>query len=224
MLPVLAVTGLAKEARLASGPGVVAIGAGGDPQRLRVLLEGRDPPACRAVVSIGIAGGLAPGLAAGDVVVASAIVAGGERHPADPAVAEAVMARLACLGARLHHAAIAGVETAILTVADKAGLQARTGAVAVDMESHVAAAFAARHGLPFAAIRVICDPAGRAIPAFAAQALKPDGEPDIPAVLAALFRDPRQIGPLVHLARDSGRAFAVLKRCRPLLGASLGVP
>lgn len=222
MLPVLAVTGLAKEARLAAGPGVIAIGAGGDPRRLRALLEIRVPPECRAVVSIGIAGGLAPDLAAGDVVVATEIVAGDRSYPADRAVADALMARLAALGSVL--AAVAGVETAILAPADKASLHARTGAVAVDMESHVAAAFAARHGLPFAAIRVICDPAKRAIPAFAAQALKPNGEPDIVAVLMAILRDPRQIGPLMHLARDSGRAFAVLKRCRPLLGASLGVP
>ncbi|MFD0933977.1 phosphorylase, partial [Methylobacterium trifolii] len=33
MLPILAVTGLAKEARLAAGPGVEAVGAGGSPQR-----------------------------------------------------------------------------------------------------------------------------------------------------------------------------------------------
>ncbi|MCJ2082926.1 phosphorylase [Methylobacterium sp. J-090] len=224
MLPVLAVTGLAKEARLAAGPGVVAIGAGGNPQRLRTLLEARRPPDCRAVVSIGIAGGLAPDLAPGDVVVASEIMAGDQRYPADPAVADALMARLASLGGSLRRSAIVGVETAILTVVDKAGLQARTGAAIVDMESHVAAAFAARHGLPFAAIRVVCDPADRAIPAFAAQALKPNGEPDIVAVLTAILRDPRQIGPLVHLARDSGRAFAALTRCRPLLGHGLGVP
>ena len=223
MLPVHAVTGLAKEARLAAGPGVVAIGAGGDPLRLRALLDARTPPDCRAVISIGIAGGLAPDLLPGDVVVATEIVAGDRGYSADGLVSDALMARLAALGS-VRRAAIAGVETAILTPADKAGLHARTGAVAVDMESQVAADFATRHGLPFAAIRVVCDPATRAIPAFAAQALKPNGEPDIGAVLAALLRDPRQIGPLVHLARDSGRAFAVLKRCRPLLGESLGVP
>lgn len=223
MLPVLAVTGLAKEARLAAGPGVVAIGAGGNPQRLRALLEARTPPDCRAVVSIGIAGGLAPDLVPGDVVIATEIVARDRSYPSDGAIADALMGRLAGFGS-VRRAAVAGVETAILAVADKADLHAHTGAAAVDMESQVAAAFAARHGLPFAAIRVVCDPAGRAIPAFAAQALKPNGEPDIVAVLTAILRDPRQIGTLVHLARDSGRAFAALKRCRPLLGASLGVP
>jgi hopanoid-associated phosphorylase len=224
MLPVLAVTGLAKEARLAAGPGVAAIGAGGNPQRLRILLEAHGPSACRAVVSIGIAGGLASDLVPGDLVIASDIVAGDRRYRAETAVADALLARLAPFGGSVRRSAIAGVEAAILTVADKASLHARTGAVAVDMESHVAAAFAAAHGLPFAAIRVVCDPADRAIPAFAASALKPDGEPDIAAVLLAVLREPRQIGPLVHLARDSGRAFAALKRCRTLLGPGLGVP
>ncbi|GJD32500.1 5'-methylthioadenosine/S-adenosylhomocysteine nucleosidase [Methylobacterium adhaesivum] len=224
MLPILAVTGLAKEARLASGPGVVAIGAGGNPQRLRALLAARKPPNCRAVVSIGIAGGLAPDLAPGDVVIASEIIAGQHRYPADAHIADALMDRLADLGGSVRRSPIAGVETAILAVADKTALHIRTGAIAVDMESHVAADFAASHGLPFAAIRIVCDPADRAIPAFAAQALKPDGEPDIAAVLRALLRDPRRIGPLMHLARDSGRAFATLTRCRPLLGPGLGVP
>lgn len=179
MLPVLAVTGLAKEARLAAGPGVTAIGAGGNPERLRALLDARIPPACRAVVSIGIAGGLRPDLAPGDVVIASEVVTGHGRLVADPAVAAALVNRLEGVGSRVCLAAIAGVETAILGVADKAALRERTGTVAVDMESHVAAAYAAAHGLPFAAIRIVCDPADRAIPAFAAQALKPNGEPDL---------------------------------------------
>lgn len=224
MLPVLAVTGLAKEARLATGPGVTAIGAGGDPARLRALLEARNLPACRAIVSIGIAGGLSPDLVPGDVVIASEVVTGSGRLAADSAVAATLMERLATLGGRVRLAPVAGVEAAILTAVAKAALHGRTGAASVDMESHVAAAYAEAHGLPFAAIRIVCDPADRAIPAFAAQALKPNGEPDIVAVLSAVLHDPRQIGPLVHLARDSGRAFAALKRCRDLLGSGLGIP
>jgi hypothetical protein len=110
-----------------------------------------------------------------------------------------------------------------MTVSDKAELHARTGALAVDMESHVAAAFAARHALPFAAIRVVCDPAERALPAFAAAALTPEGEPDIRAVLGALLRGRARIGDLIRLGRDSSAAFAALARCRARLGPGLGV-
>lgn len=223
-LPVLAVTGLAKEARLAAGPGVTAIGAGGDPARLRALLAQRTEPGCRAVVSIGIAGGLDPDLLPGDVLVATSIVTPSGRHAADPAIVEAMRRALDGSGLRMRSAVLAGVDAAVLTVAHKAALRRATGAAGVDMESHVAAAFAERHGLPFAALRIVCDPAARAIPAFAAKALKPNGEPDIRAVLSAVARDPSQIRPLVHLARDSGTAFASLKRCRSHLGDGLGVP
>ncbi|KQT81093.1 phosphorylase [Methylobacterium sp. Leaf465] len=223
-LPVLAVTGLAKEARLASGAGVRAIGAGGDPERLRALLAARHEPGCRAVVSLGIAGGLDPDLVPGDVLIATAIVTPTQRYPADPAIAAAWMRALAGSGSTVREAVLAGVDAAVIDVSAKAALRTATGCAGVDMESHVAAAYAARHGLPFAALRIVCDPADRAIPAFAAQALKPDGEPDIRAVLAAIARQPGQIPALIRLARDSGRAFQSLTRCRARLGTALGVP
>ncbi|AWN42249.1 phosphorylase [Methylobacterium durans] len=223
-LPVLAVTGLAKEGRLAAGPGVAAIGAGGNPHRLQAMLAERVQPGCRAVVSIGIAGGLDPDLLPGDVVIASAVQAGNRRYEADASIAAALLARLARPGLKVLPGDLAGVDAAVLSLEGKADLWSRTGAAAVDMESHVAAAFAERHGVPFAAIRVVCDPAHRALPAFAAQALKPNGEPDILAVLAALARGSAKVGGLVRLARDSKAAFGSLARCRALLGPGLGIP
>ncbi|WP_336488555.1 phosphorylase [Methylobacterium nigriterrae] len=222
--PVLAVTGMAKEARIASGPGVTAIGAGGNTQRLRALLADRLEPGCRAVVSIGIAGGLDPGLVPGDIVVASGVVADRRRFAVDPVLAEALLARLAKPGVRAVAGDLAGVDTAVLSLDGKADLRAGTNALAVDMESHAAAIFAERHALPFAAIRVVCDPAHRALPAFAAKALKPDGEPDIRVILAALARDPGKLSAIIRLARDSSAAFSALARARALLGAGLGMP
>lgn len=221
---VLAVAGLAREARIAAGPGVEAIQAGGSPQRLRLLLDGRAAPACRAVVSFGIAGGLDPALWTGDVVVATGIVAPTGRLAADPHLVAVLFDRLAGIGRRVVSADVAGVDAAILTVADKTALRAATGAVAVDMESHVAAAYAARHGLPFAAIRVVCDAADRALPAFAADALNPDGEPDILAVLRALATGRARPRDLFGLARDSAAAFKALAACRGRLSDGLGVP
>ena len=222
--PVLAVTGLARERRLAAGAGVEAVGAGGSPVRLRALLEARDAPGCRAVISFGIAGGLDPDLKPGDVVVGTGVVTEAGRRPADLDAAASLLGRLSGLTGRVVSADVAGVDAATLAVGDKAALRARTGASAVDMESHVAAAFAGRHGLPFAILRVVCDPAGRALPAFAANALTPDGEPDIRAVLGALVLGRARIGDLLRLGRDSATAFAVLGRCRALLGPGIGFP
>ncbi len=223
-LPVLAVSGLAKEIRLAAGPGVEAIGAGGDPQRLSRLLDARAAPGCRAVVSFGIAGGLDPSLRPGDVVVGTGIVSPAGRFASDPALVAALVRSLSGSGPCPVQADLAGADAAVLSVVAKAELHRASGAAAVDMESHVAAAFAQRHALPFAALRVVCDPAARALPAFAAAALTPDGEPDIRAVLGALLRGRARIGDLIRLGRDSSAAFAALARCRRALGPGLGLP
>lgn len=228
ILPVLAVTGLAKERRLAAGAGVEAVGAGGDPGRLRVMLDARPVLGCRAVVSFGIAGGLDPALRPGDLVIATVVhgtgPAAGTHWALDAGLGDALAARLATQGRPVVRGGLVGADAAVLTVAAKADLHARTAAAAVDMESHVAAAFAARHALPCAAIRVVCDPAERALPAFAAAALTPEGEPDIRAVLGALLRGRARPGALIRLARDSSAAFATLVRTRAALGAGLGVP
>ncbi len=223
-LPVLMVTGLAKEMRLAEGPGLVAIASGGDTLRLRRQLAERSLPGCRAVLSFGIAGGLDPSLSAGDVVVATGIVAGGERRTAHPALSDQLAATLLAGGIRAKRADIAGVDAALLTADEKAAARRATGAAAVDMESHVACEFAARHGLVFAAIRIICDPATRTLPAMVANAVKPDGEVDPFAVLIDLIRKPMQVVALPRLATEARTSFRALGRCRDLLGIGRGLP
>src|SRR4051794_40036754 len=129
-LPVLMVTGLAKEMRLAEGPGLAAIASAGDTARLRRRLAERTAPGCRAVLSFGIAGGLDPGLAAGDVVVATGIVAGGKRWAAHPALSDQLAAMLLTGGVLSRRADIAGVDSPLLTAEDKAATRLATGAAA----------------------------------------------------------------------------------------------
>ena len=90
------------------------------------------------------------------------------------------------------------------------------------MESHVAARAAARHGLPFTALRVVTDPAGRALPHAASVGMRADGHVDLPAILASLARDPRQLPGLIRTGLDARSAFAALLRCRQLLGPGFG--
>ena len=56
---------------------------------------------------------------------------------------------------RVVRGGLAGVEQVIAAKAGKAALGRETGAAAVDMESHIAADYATKAGLPFAALRVI---------------------------------------------------------------------
>ena len=114
---------------------------------------------------------------------------------------------------------IAGVETPLASVAAKAALYAATGAAAVDMESAAVARAAARHGLPFAILRAIADPAQRPLPLAALVAMRADGGVALGAVLGALAQNPGQLPDLVRLGLDSRRGFSSLVRARALLGA-----
>ena len=210
--------------RLAEGPGLVAIASGGDTQRLRTLLADRPVPGCRAVLSFGIAGGLDPSLAPGDVVVATGVITKGKRWPAHPALADSLAGSLMNGGIKVRRADIAGVDAPLLDADAKAATWHQTGAAAVDMESHVASAFAARHGLIFAALRIVCDPATRSMPSVVANALRPDGGVDHFAIFADLVRRPTQLVDLSRLAAEARASFRVLSRCRDLLGIGRGFP
>ena len=102
---------------------------------------------------------------------------------------------------------LAGAEQVIAAKACKAALHSETGAVAVDMESHIAAAYAAEAGLPFAALRVIADPASRALPVLAMTAIKPNGEIDLRKVLRSVARNPSSLRALVSTGIDFNRAL-----------------
>jgi adenosylhomocysteine nucleosidase len=93
----------------------------------------------------------------------------------------------------------------------------------VDMESHVAAAFATHHGLPFAAVRVVCDPAHRALPELITTALRADGEVSLRNVFRSLRQRPKQLLALPRLAHDAAEGFRALRRCRELLGHGFGM-
>jgi hypothetical protein len=112
---------------------------------------------------------------------------------------------------------LAGVEQVIAATACKAALRSETGAAAVDMESHIAAAYAAEAGLPFAALRVISDPASRALPALAMSAIKPNGDIDLRKVLRGVARNPTTLRALVSTGIDFNRALRSLRGCRSFL-------
>ena len=271
LLPLLAVVGLKREARLIASPGVLTAIGGGDGVGLQRRLEGIVASrAVRAVVSVGIGGALSPELRVGDWVVADRVVSGAESWAVDSALRAQLEAAVRPLtlptprrGAgpfllpqgererasaplplrererpaaepwegegsrrrvRVFTGAIAASDVMVVDAAAKAALHAATGALGVDMESHVAARFAAAHGPPFAALRIISDGADRALPRAAQAGMKKDGGIDVLAVLRALARDPRQLPALVRTGREAEVAFrqlALLNR-HDLLGR-LGV-
>ena len=215
--PVLIVTGLVQEARIAAGPGMIVICSSSDPGQLRALLATLDSSSFRGVISFGVAGGLDPTLRSGDVVVATEVLAGDTRFLAGLALNDEMIARAALRRRRVVRGGLAGVEQVVAARACKAALRSETGAAAVDMESHIAAAYAAAAGLPFAALRVISDPASRALPELTKTAIKPNGDIDLRKVLRGLARNPMTLRALVSTGIDFNRALRSLRGCRGFL-------
>jgi len=220
--PFLAVTGLAIEARIAAGPGVEVVCSGCDPARLHRLLHGLTPTRYRAVISFGLSGALDPALRPGDIVVATEIKSDAGDWPMATMLSGAVTDRLRDVGNTTTRAALAGVDAPVIAATNKADLWKRTGAAAVDMESHVAASFGAAVGLPVCALRVISDPAARNLPPVAARALTADGRVDLAAIVAGVAGNPKQIPLLIQAGRDARVAFSALRRVRRLLEFGLG--
>lgn len=215
--PILIVTGLAQEARIAAGAGMTVICSSSDPKQLRALLATFDPSTIRGVISFGVAGGLCPTLKSGDVVVATEVMAGDSRWLAGFALSEELIAGTGLGRRRVVQGGLAGVEKVVAAQAGKAALHLETGAIAVDMESHIAAAYAAEAGLPFAALRVVSDPASRALPALAMAAIKPNGDIDLRKVLRGVARNPLSLRALVSTGLDFNRALRSLRGCRAFL-------
>ena len=214
---ILAVTGLQREAAILRGPGVKVLVSGGRADALEAMLAAE--PAAEAVVSIGLAGALVPGLSPGDWVVATAVASEAGRHATDPTWTEELRRRLAPRG----YGTILGSDRMLVTGADKQAAHRRWDAVAVDMESHVAARAAARLGAPFAAVRVISDGAEQDLPPAVLVGMKPDGGMALAAVLGDLARNPSQLPALMRAGRDAGRAFRTLADGRRLLGPRIGL-
>jgi adenosylhomocysteine nucleosidase len=172
-----------------------------------------------AIISFGVAGGLARELAPGTKLVArSVIAADGARFDSDPVWSQ----RLAkALGGALI-ADIAGIDLPVAAVAERRALHLKTGALAADTESHVAARIASSCGLPFTAFRVVADPAHRELPHAALVAIRPDGSLAFGAILSSLFKNPRQVTQLLQTANDARAAFVALFRGRKMLAGRFG--
>jgi hopanoid-associated phosphorylase len=217
--PVIAVTGLKAEAWIAAGPRTLALSSCGDVSGLARRLEAALTNEASAIISFGVAGGLAPGLAPGTKLVAGAVVTeDGTRYCGDPVWSK----RLACALGGAAIADIAGVDLPVGGPAERLALHLKTGAHAADMESHIAARIAAAHKLPFAAFRVVADPAERQLPHAAVVAIKPDGSLALGAIAGSILRDPGQVPQLLLTALDARAAFAALFRGRKMLAGPLG--
>jgi len=216
---VIAASGLRAEARIAArSGGVRAVAVGNDTARLDDLARQWAAQGGEAIISFGIAAGLAPQYSAGACLIGREVVFGGASYSADPAWTASIKKLVG--GADVVR--IAGVDRPLAHPSEKQALCMASGAAAADMESHLVARIAAELVLPFAILRVIADPAERELPPAALAGMRADGTLNVGAVLASLARNPGQLPALIRLAAEAGRAGAALLRCSDRLGPRLG--
>jgi len=218
---VLLATGLAFEARLARAGGTTRICCGRGPQ-MAVALATAIGPGCRGILSFGIAAGLDPQLRAGAFVVASSVIgANGVKGalPTDERWSQKLLP--ACPHA--VQAPVLGVDAPVSKAVEKRRLFMQTGAAALDMESHIAASVASSHGLPFAVLRVVADPATQGVPPAALAGMREDGSTDAAGVLRALMKTPGDLIDLPGLAFNALIARAALARASRQLAPGFGL-
>ncbi len=170
-----------------------------------------------ALISFGFAGALDPALKVGDLVVADCVLAeNGDRAQVNEALRRGLANDLptAVIGP------VCGIDTLAVTSVQKEILRHRTGAIAVDMESHIVADVATRQGLSFATVRAVSDIAETGLPPAAVGALTPDGSIALTRILGHLLRQPTSIPAVVGLSVNSNRARRTLRTAAAALRAA----
>ena len=169
----------------------------------------------RLVVSCGFCGGLDPGLIAGDLVLATAVRATSGELLEAPEPARLAAAALLD-GVRYRQGELVQAASVATTVEEKRA-RARSGALALDMESFAVARAAEQAGIPWLALRAVVDPADSPLPEFTRETRRGYAWPALKYALSG----PRAAARLIRLARDSRLAGAALTTALRRLGPAL---
>jgi adenosylhomocysteine nucleosidase len=207
LTPVLCTSGLAAEAKVARAAGFQVIVGAGDPQRTAELVELAAKRA-RFLISFGVAGGLAPHLRSGQVILSAEVIGNDRRwYPG-----QRFHRRVGELARRIGalEGPVLGSSDILSTEEDKTRAWRDTGALAVDLESAIVARTAEAAGLPFLVLRTIADPATRELPPAALIPLWKNGTPALHRVFSEVLRRPWQIRALFGLARETHQALTAL--------------
>jgi adenosylhomocysteine nucleosidase len=211
-------------AMVANGPGRKLAGAAVDVVKEHMEITG--------LISVGFCGGLQPVLAAGDIFVATEVMApltdvrgsvGPARGSVGPARDGADVAHYGAVRVSERFAALApatqksfrqggllSIDRVISTAAEKTEL-GNTGAAAVEMEAAAVATRARDWNVPFYAVRVITDTCGETFPLEFNQMRSGDGRFSRAKIIKAALRKPFVVFPeLIKLNGTTKRAARAL--------------
>ena len=186
------------------------IPSGSSSARAKEAAEHLAHEGCRKFLSFGIAGGLDSALQVGDVVFSSHVVTTLDEAYGTPPPRKIENPPLRA-GSRTVKGSICGVDEIVFTPREKATLFATTKAAAADMESHALAREASKNGLPFFVLRAISDSSADTLPAYVANGVSHDGQPQIMPILKGLAANPFSLPLLLRLKKNTDSALTALE-------------
>jgi adenosylhomocysteine nucleosidase len=193
---------------LAEGALLLVSGIG--PGRARLAARTLLGEGATALVSWGCAGGLAPGLPPGSLVLPESVLGADQSvYQVDPVWHERLCSRLkGRMGVR--RGILAESRAVLSSERLKKDLFRGTGAVAADMESGSIGQVAKEAEVSFVVIRAITDPAEMGIPQSALDSIDLFGQVRPLKVIRNLARHPREILSLIRLRRNFGAVQTTL--------------
>jgi adenosylhomocysteine nucleosidase len=180
-----------------------------------------------ALASFGFAGGLAPDLARGTLIIGTEVVYEDSSRKLAAASRDLVDQFQAAAEAEELPVRQGVLVTARHIVADpaaKAALRSRSGACAVDMETAGIVEVAHEAGLPWVAVRAVVDSGEESLPAICLTVLRQDGSVATGRLLQTICRSPRLLWHFLRLAGNTATARRRLSRAFERWAKSLTVP
>jgi adenosylhomocysteine nucleosidase len=212
---------------MTAGAQLVAVQAGVGRTRAaegaRLLVRRFSP---QILVSCGFAGGLAPQLARGTLVIATALVSENSSlalAAVDRVLSTRLLAVAEAEGIPVQRGAIVTTPHLVADAASKSALRARSGACAVDMETAGIVEVARQADLPWVAVRAIIDGAEDSLPLACLAALRDDGYVAVGPLLRMIYHSPQLLWYCLRLARDTATARRHLSQAFERWGNSLAV-
>ncbi len=208
--------------RLSEGSLLLLSGVGAERARFaaRTLLEN----GAKGLVSWGFAGGLAPELSTGSLILPERVMAPDQFiYPVDLAWHEKLCRELEGQ-VDLYRGTLAESPGVLAGYKEKIGLFRRTQAIAVDMESASIALVAKEAEVPLMVIRAITDTAEMTIPRIVLRSADEFGRVRLRRLLSYLARRPGELMNLIRLARSLEAARTTLATVARKVGNNLLFP
>ena len=190
----------------------------------RLLIRRFSP---QGLLSFGFAGGLAPELTRGTLIIGTEVVyqdCSNQGTVASRALVEQFHAAAVAEKLQVQRGRLVTSRHIVPDPSSKAELRDTSGACAVDMETAGIAEVAVEAGLPWAAVRAIVDGATDTLSPACIATLREDGHVAIGRLLRASCRSPRLLWHMLRLARDVATARRHLSQAFERWAKSLVVP